>query len=137
MTTFLTVGGSRLDALLLGPLYAESSGINARSTQTVLILCSGVLTGFVTALAGPITFIGVAVPHLARGWVRSSRHVVLVPTTVLLGASLGVAADLTSRLPGVDAVLPLNAVMALVGVPVVLSVLLRPGRRVTEEGIGL
>jgi len=133
----LTVSGSRLDALLLGPLYAESSGLNARSFQGVLILISGVLTGLVTALAGPITFIGVAVPHLARGWMRSSRHTHLVPATVLVGASLGIAGDIVSRLPGSDRVLPLNAVMALVGVPVVLSVLLRPGRRVTEEGIGL
>ncbi|MDA3948097.1 MAG: iron ABC transporter permease [Spirochaeta sp.] len=133
----LTGSGPRLDALLLGPLYAESSGLNARSAQGLLILVSGVLTGLVTALAGPITFIGVAVPHLARGWIRSSRHTALVPTTAALGASLGVAADIVSRLPGVERVLPLNAVMALVGVPVVLSVLLRPGRRVTEEGIGL
>ncbi|MFP4151303.1 MAG: iron chelate uptake ABC transporter family permease subunit [Alkalispirochaeta sp.] len=133
----LTASGARLDALLLGPLYAESSGLNARSFQGILILISGVLTGLVTALAGPITFIGVAVPHLARGWMRSSRHTVLVPATVLIGASLGIAGDIVSRLPGSDRVLPLNAVMALVGVPVVLSVLLRPGRRVTEEGIGL
>jgi iron complex transport system permease protein len=133
----LTVSGGKLDALLLGQLYAESSGLNARMVQGVLILISGVLTGLVTALAGPITFIGVAVPHLARGWIRSSRHTELVPTTVLIGATMGIAADIVSRLPGVDRVLPLNSVMALVGVPIVLTVLLRPGRRVTEEGIGL
>ncbi len=133
----LTFTGGRLDALLLGQLYAESSGLNARTVQGTLILVSGVLTGLVTALTGPITFIGVAVPHLARGWVRSSRHALLVPATVLMGSCLGIAADIVSRLPGVDRVLPLNSVMALVGVPIVLTVLLRPGRRVTEEGIGL
>jgi iron complex transport system permease protein len=133
----LSVSGGRLDALLLGQLYAESSGLNARTVQGILILVAGVLTGLVTALTGPITFIGVAVPHLARGWIRSSRHALLVPATVLMGSCLGIAADIVSRLPGVDRVLPLNSVMALVGVPVVLTVLLRPGRRVTEEGIGL
>ncbi len=133
----LTWSGRRLDALLLGRLYAESAGLNARAVQGALILLAGTLTGLVTAMTGPITFIGVAVPHLARGWVRSSRHRVLVPAVLLLGASLGIAADIVSRMPGTDRVLPLNSVMALVGVPVVLTVLLRPGRRVTEEGIGL
>lgn len=129
--------GPYLDLLLLGPSYAESSGINARRTHGVLILLSGALTGVVTALAGPITFIGVAVPHLARGWVRSSRHRVLVPATALSGASLGLAADIVSRGPGIDKVFPLNAVMALIGVPVVLSVLLRRRGRSEVEGLGL
>ena len=129
--------GPYLDLLLLGPSYAESSGINARRTHGVLILLSGALTGVVTALAGPITFIGVAVPHLARGWVKSSRHRVLVPATALSGASLGLAADIVSRGPGFDRVLPLNAVMALIGVPVVLSVLLRRRGRDHAEGLGV
>lgn len=133
----LTRRGPFLDLLLLGPSYAESSGINARRTHGFLILLSGALTGVVTALAGPITFIGVAVPHLARGWVKSSRHRVLVPATALSGASLGLAADIISRGPGIDKVFPLNAVMALIGVPVVLSVLLHRSGRSEAEDLGV
>lgn len=132
----LSVSGPRLDALLLGRDYAESSGIHARRTQGLLILVAGVLTGLVTAVAGPISFLGVAAPHVARGWVRSSRHRVLAPATAVLGATLALVADLVARLPGSPRVLPLNAVLALVGVPVVVAVLLR-GHRGAGEELGL
>jgi iron complex transport system permease protein len=132
----LSVGGPRLDALLLGRDYAESSGIHARRTQGLLILVAGILTGLVTAVAGPISFLGVAAPHVARGWVRSSRHRVLVPATAVLGATIALVADLVARLPGSSRVLPLNAVLALVGVPVVVVVLVR-GHRSAGAGLGL
>lgn len=122
----LTLRGSHLDALLLGRAYAESSGVHARALQGVLLVVAGVLTGVVTAYTGPISFVGVAVPHLARGYLRSSRHGLLVPATVLSGAVIAVLADLIARVPGSDRVLPLNAVLALVGVPVVLVVVLKP-----------
>ncbi|TVR87091.1 MAG: iron ABC transporter permease [Spirochaetaceae bacterium] len=131
----LTLKGSHLDALLLGRAYAESSGVHARALQGLLLVTAGVLTGVVTAYTGPISFVGVAVPHLARGYLRSSRHRFLVPATVLCGAILAVLADLIARVPGSSRVLPLNAVLALVGVPVVLVVVLKP--RGSKEGVRL
>ena len=132
----LTVSGSRLDSLLLGPAYAESLGIHARRLQGTLLLTAGILTGAVTAFTGPISFIGVAVPHLARGFLRTSRHRYLIPAVVIAGAGLAVLADLLARLPGSDRVLPLNAVLAIVGVPVVLMVILRPSAG-GESGVEL
>ena len=132
-TAALTVAAPRVDALLLGPQYAESIGIHARRLHGTLILLAGTLTGLVTAFTGPIVFLGVAVPHIARGVVRSSRHRILVPMTALTGASLALVADIAARLPGSDRVLPLNSVMALVGVPVVLAVILRAQPEATEE----
>ena len=129
----LTVAAPRVDALLLGPQYAESIGIHARRLHGTLILLAGTLTGLVTAFTGPIVFLGVAVPHIARGVVRSSRHRILVPMTALTGASLALVADIAARLPGSDRVLPLNSVMALVGVPVVLAVILQAQPEATEE----
>ncbi|MEX2444299.1 MAG: iron ABC transporter permease [Alkalispirochaeta sp.] len=133
----LAVAGPRVDALLLGSHYAESSGIHARRTQGILIAVAGGLTGLVTAYTGPISFLGVAVPHIARGWLGRSQHRLLVPATAIIGGWLAIAADLVARLPGNERVLPLNAVMALVGVPVVLFILLRGRRSGDGEGLGL
>jgi iron complex transport system permease protein len=133
----LTVAGPRIDALLLGSHYAESSGVDARRTQGVLIVVAGLLTGIVTAYTGPISFLGVAAPHIARGWMHSSRHRRLVPATAIIGGAIAITADLVARLPGSDLVLPLNAVMALVGVPVVLVVLIRGRNGGGDEGLGL
>lgn len=129
--------GRRLDVLLLGPAYAESSGLHARRTQAAVILVAGAVTGLITAMTGPISFIGVAVPHLARGFLRSSRHQALAPATVFLGAILAVVADLAARLPGTDQLLPLNAVMAVVGAPVVLTIILRRSLGTSAGGMGL
>lgn len=128
---------ARIDALLLGSAYAESLGIHARRLQGSLLLAAGVLTGIVTALVGPISFIGVAVPHLARGYLRTSLHKTLVPAVVLSGATLAILADLLARLPGSERVLPLNAVLAIVGVPVVLFVILRPTAGGQSTGVEL
>ncbi len=133
----LAVAGPRVDALLLGLHYAESSGVHARRTQAILIVVAGGLTGMVTAYTGPISFLGVAVPHIARGWIGRSQHRLLVPATAVIGGWLAIAADLVARLPGNEHVLPLNAVLALVGVPVVLVVLLRGRRSGDGDGIGL
>ena len=133
----LSMLGRRLDVLLLGTAYTESSGIHARRAQGSIILLAGAITGLVTAMTGPISFIGVAVPHLARGFLKSSRHRELAPATALLGAALAVMADLFARLPGSDQILPLNAVMAIIGAPVVLTIILRRSLAASGEGLGL
>lgn len=128
VTAVLTLLAPRMDTLLLGDLYTESSGIDLRLLRSTLLVVAGAAVGLCTAVCGPIAFLGVAVPHLARGIVASTRHRLLVPTTALIGATLAVGADLVSRLPGTDRVLPLNAILSLIGVPVIAVVLLRSGR---------
>jgi iron complex transport system permease protein len=86
---------------------------------------TSVLAGAVTAFCGPVAFLGLAVPHLCRSLFRTADHRILIPACLLLGASLSLASDLASRLPGGGRALPLNAVTALVGAPVVIWVLLR------------
>jgi iron complex transport system permease protein len=129
--------GSRLDILLLGASYAESSGVPARAAHAALIAVAGVLTGLVTAFAGPISFLGVAVPHVARAAIHTSRHAVLVPAVTLIGAGLALAGDIVARLPGIDYVLPLNSVTALIGVPIVVAVVVRSQRAGGGGGLGL
>ena len=114
-----------LNALLLGDAYAASMGVRVRGLRVVVVVGASLLAGAVTAFCGPIAFIGVASPHLARGLLRSSDHRVLLPATLLVGAAVALAAGLVAQLPGQDATLPLNSVTALVGAPVVVAVLLR------------
>ncbi|RRD49713.1 iron ABC transporter permease [Arachnia propionica] len=113
-----------LDALLLGERYAASLGLRVRRHRGLIIVLTSVLAGTVTAFCGPIQFLGIAVPHLARGLFDTSRHRVLVPATALLGACVALLADLIAALPG-DGVLPLNAVNAAFGAPVVIWILIR------------
>ncbi len=112
-----------LDALLLGENYAQSLGLQLHRARGLLIAGTSVLTGAITAFCGPIQFLGMAVPHLARALFRTSRHRILLPGVALLGACLALLADLLTMLPG-DSLLPLNAVNAAFGAPVVLWVLL-------------
>ncbi|MDQ3000332.1 MAG: iron ABC transporter permease [Fibrobacterota bacterium] len=114
-----------LNALLLGWTYARSLGVPVQGLRAMLLASTSILAGSVTAFCGPIAFLGLAVPHLCRGLFRTADHRILIPACLLLGASLSLGADLASRLPGSDRALPLNAVMALVGAPVVIWVLLR------------
>ena len=114
-----------LNALLLGESYARSMGLTVKRAQFWMILSASVLAGATTAYCGPIGFLGVAVPHLCRGLFNTSDHRVLVPATLLMGASLALVADLISQMPGQQIVLPLNAVTALIGAPVVIWVILR------------
>ncbi len=116
-----------LNALLLGETYAQTMGVNVRRTRLVIVLSAAVLAGAVTAFCGPIGFVGVAVPHLARHLFRSSDHRLLLPACALLGALLALVADLIAQMPGTQTVLPLNAVTALLGAPVVAWVILRRG----------
>jgi len=116
-----------LNAFLLGDEYARSMGVNVPRTRSLIILGASLLSGAVTAFCGPIGFLGIAVPHLCRSLLKTSDHQVLVPAVVLLGASLALVADLIAQVPGTQIALPLNAVTALFGAPVVVGVIL--GRR--------
>lgn len=114
-----------LNALLLGDTYARSLGLNVRRARVGVIFSAALLAGSVTAFCGPIGFLGIAVPHLGRALLRSSDHRILLPATALMGAILAVCADILAGLPGSDLTLPLNAVTALIGAPVVAWVILR------------
>lgn len=117
-----------LDALLLGDDYASNLGVNVRSTRNRLLILSGGLTAVVTAFCGPIAFIGMVVPHIARILTNDPRHIVLMPVTALSGASLGLFCVLISVLPGSNGVIPINAITPLVGVPVILYIILNRRR---------
>jgi iron complex transport system permease protein len=116
-----------LNALLLGEAYAQSMGLNIRRARIGIVTGSAVLAGAVTAFCGPIAFLGIAVPHLCRSLLRSADHRVLVPATAMVGATSALFADLASQAPGTDTVLPLNAITALIGAPVVVWIILRRG----------
>lgn len=133
LSTMFVIQLSRkpLNGLLLGETYAHSMGLNVRRTRRILIATTAVLTGTITAFCGPIGFLGVAVPHLARSILSTSDHRALLPASALLGALLALFADLIAHLPGSGSVLPLNAVTALIGAPVVGWVILR--RRALRE----
>lgn len=114
-----------LNALLLGENYAGSIGVNVKIARLLIFSCTSILAGSVTAFCGPIGFIGIAVPHMARILFRTSDHKILIPATILLGGVVMLASDIISQLPGSDKVLPLNAVTSLIGIPVVIWVILR------------
>jgi iron complex transport system permease protein len=120
-----------MNLMLLGDRYAANLGLNVRRSRMLAILSSGVLVAIVTAYCGPIMFIGLAVPHLARALFRTSDHRVLMPVTALCGAALALLCNFIARMPGFEGALPVNSVTALVGAPVIASVLFR--RRQSEE----
>ncbi|MBR2150898.1 MAG: iron ABC transporter permease [Prevotella sp.] len=120
-----------MNLMLLGDRYAANLGINVRRTRMYIIVCSGVLVAIVTAYCGPIMFIGLAVPHLARALFRTSDHRLLMPATALCGAALALVCNFIARMPGFEGALPVNSVTALVGAPVIASVLFR--RRQSAE----
>lgn len=114
-----------LDALLLGDRYAASMGLHVRRVRLLVITSAAVLAGVVTAFCGPIAFIGIAAPHIARGLLHSGGHRLMVPASALVGAGIALAAGLIAQLPGAESSLPLNAVTSLFGAPVVVAILLR------------
>ena len=122
-----------MNLLLLGSNYARNLGLNIHRARLLVILSAGLLVAIVTAYCGPIMFIGLAVPHLARAIFRSSDHRVLMPATVLIGATLALACNLIARMPGFEGALPLNSVTALIGAPVVASVLFRKRKEEMNE----
>jgi iron complex transport system permease protein len=113
-----------LNALLLGERYATTMGVDVPVTRTMIIVVTAVLAGTATAFCGPVQFLGIAVPHLCRALFSTSDHRVLLPACAVLGAALALGADVLAQLPG-DEVLPLNAVNAAIGAPVVIYVLVR------------
>ena len=114
-----------LNILLLGDTYAENLGLNIRRNSVIIILISGYLTAITTAYCGPISFIGLSVPHIARYLFKSSDHRLLVPISILIGMVMTLFCNIIARLPGLDGNLPINAVTALIGAPIVISVILR------------
>lgn len=122
-----------LNLLLLGDAYARNLGLNIKRARLLVITCSGVLVAIVTAYCGPIIFLGLAVPHLCRGMFRTSDHRILMPASLLAGASLALVCNLIARMPGFEGALPVNSVTALVGAPVVTSVLFNKRRNEMNE----
>ncbi len=124
-TMLVLVCNRSLNALLLGTDYAANLGISVQRVRTWLLVLTGLLTATTTALCGPISFIGLAVPHLARMVCRTANHGQLVPHTLVLGAGVAVLSLILSHLPGERGVLPLAAITPFMGVPVVIYILLR------------
>lgn len=114
-----------MNLLLLGDYYASNLGLNLKRARLLVISCSGILVAIVTAYCGPIMFIGLAVPHLCRAIFQTSDHRVLMPATMLTGACLALICNLVARMPGFEGALPVNSVTALVGAPIIASVLFR------------
>ena len=114
-----------LNALLLGENYAQSIGLNIKLARIIIFSSTSILAGSVTAFCGPIGFIGIAVPHIARLFFRTSDHTILIPATILTGGAVMLLSDIISQMPGSDNVLPVNSITSLVGIPIVIWVILR------------
>ena len=114
-----------LNILLLGPQYAESLGISTRQLRNILLVVVGLLTAITTAFCGPISFIGLAIPHIARLLFRTENHQVLLPGTVLSGAAIALLCNFICYLPGEAGIIPLNAVTPLIGALVIIYVIVQ------------
>ena len=117
-----------LNAMLLGENYARSMGINVTTGRILLFISTSILAGTVTAFCGPIGFIGIAVPHIARLIWKTADHRILIPGVMVAGAIILLLSDMISQLPGSDRVLPINSVTALIGIPIVVWIVLRNRR---------
>lgn len=114
-----------LNAFLLGGRYAESMGIDTRLTRDILLVVTGLLTAIATAFCGPIAFIGLATPHIARLLTDTADHRRLLPATIICGSAIALLCNLVCHLPSGGGIIPLNAVTPFVGVPVIIFVLLK------------
>jgi len=112
-----------LDGLLLGENYARSLGISITRTRIVIVIATGLLAGGITAFVGPIAFVGIAIPHIARGLFRTANHRILLPASILCGASLLLVCDIVSQIPKHN--LPINTVTALFGAPIIIWIILK------------
>ncbi len=114
-----------LDALLLGEKYAKSLGINFKKTRLIIIIATSILAGSITAYVGPIAFIGLAVPHIAKLIFQTSNHFILFWSTLLVGGIIMLFCDIIAQMPGSDLTLPINAVTSMIGAPIVVWLLIR------------
>jgi iron complex transport system permease protein len=114
-----------LNLLLLGDTYATSSGLNIRTAKILLVLCTSILAGGITAFCGPIGFVGLAVPHVARAIFKTADHKILTPACVVIGAAICGLCNVIAASPGSDYILPVNAITSLLGAPVVIWIIIR------------
>ncbi|MBO7239961.1 MAG: iron ABC transporter permease [Bacteroidaceae bacterium] len=114
-----------LNALLLGDAYAVNLGVNVKAVRVVALCVTGLLTAVVTAFCGPVAFIGLAVPHIARMLLRSNNHRHLIPSTIMFGGAVALLCNLACQLPGESGLLPLGAITPLVGAPVIIYVVIK------------
>jgi len=114
-----------LNSLLLGENYAKSLGVNIKKTRNITLLITAILTGVITAFSGPIAFVGLAVPHLAKMVFNSSNHKILLPATAIIGAIIMLLSDTIAQLPNSEFTLPINAITSLFGAPIVIWLLVR------------
>lgn len=117
----LTLAYSKvLNGLMLGEEYARTMGVRIQRTRLIIFATTSILAGTITAFCGPIGFIGIAVPHMARFLLNRSDHRILIPASMLTGMVVMLFSDIVSRLPGTEQILPINAVTSLIGIPVVI-----------------
>jgi len=114
-----------LNSLLLGENYAKSLGVNVKQSRIIILVITSLLTGVITAFSGPIAFIGLAVPHLAKLIFTTSNHKILIPATALTGALVLLVCDIIAQVPTSEFTLPINAITSLFGAPVVIWLLIR------------
>ena len=114
-----------LNSLLLGENYAASAGLNIKRTRVVIITIAAVITGTVTAFTGPIAFVGVVIPHFARAFFGTVNHKTILPATLLLGSILMLTCDIVSQIPVANRTLPINAVTAIFGAPMIVWIVLK------------
>ena len=114
-----------LNAMLVGENYAKSMGLNIRLSRFLIFFSTSLLAGSITAFCGPIGFIGIAVPHIARIIFKTANHKSLLPGTMIIGGIVLLLSDIISQLPGQDKTLPINSITALVGIPVVIWIIIR------------
>ncbi len=115
----------RLNILLLGENYAKSSGLNLLSTRILVFTSTGILAGSITAFCGPIGFIGIIVPHIARMLFKSANHKILIPASAIIGATLVLISDIISQLPTYNGTLPINSITAILGIPIVIFIIIK------------
>ena len=114
-----------LNLLLLGDTYALSSGLNIRAAKMMIVFCTSILAGSITAFCGPIGFVGLAVPHIARSIFKTADHKILTPACILLGAVICCLCNVLASSPGAEYILPVNAITSLFGAPIVIWIILK------------
>ena len=124
-----------LNAMLLGEAYAENLGFNTLRVRNYLLFVTGILTATTTAFCGPVAFIGLAVPHIARMLLGTENHQSLMPATIVTGAAVALLANLLCVLPGDKGIIPLNAVTPIIGAPVIIYVIAHQRRNATSDSL--